>query len=354
MRILGASERMGGGLISDAERVWALAKGGAAMSGASDGYTYDISYGKARVPFYRAYAQPLRGVAPIPESTFTGRENILFGVEVDIEVFGRNFLRAYTEGDNANVVATDSMKNFVFRQALAYEGATLEGFLDFLGRQMLATYAQMEALRVTGRELAFAPALVPAGLGDVAAFGPSNVLFRREHGDHATAMLELGRDGDGVVLTRHRSGQVGFELLKVTGSAFTHFVRDGYTTLPERVDRPLYITMDIHWRYADPIDMLAADHARYIPAEQVRDLAQVVFHEFVSESIQHLVHRMGQRLLERFPQMAEVSFAARNQTPDPLAISDAEARVKVYSSPFPALGLIELTMRRDDGQRAAP
>ena len=319
------------------------------MSGASDGYTYTISYGKARVPFYRVYARPLRGVTPIAESTFTGRENILFAAEVDIEVFGRNFLPAYTEGDNANVVATDSMKNFVFRQALAYDGSTLEGFLNFLGRQLLATYAQMEALRLTGRELAFATALVPRGTGGVAAFGPSDVLFRREHGDHATAVLELDREGGGVAIKSHRCGQVGFELLKVTGSAFTHFVRDGYTTLPERVDRPLYIIMDVHWRYTDHADMLGNEPARYIPAEQVRDLVQAVFHEFVSESIQHLVHRMGQRLLERYPQMAEVSFAARNLTPDPMAVSDTEARVKVYSSPFPAYGLIELTMRREDG-----
>ena len=86
-------------------------------------FGYEISYGKARVPLYRVYARPLAGVTPIPESAFTGRGNALFALEVDVEVFGDNFLPAYTRGDNSDVVATDSMKNFVLQQALAFEGA---------------------------------------------------------------------------------------------------------------------------------------------------------------------------------------------------------------------------------------
>src|SRR5262249_19673352 len=134
---------------------------------------------------------------------------------------------------------------------------------------------------------------------------------------------------------------------KITGSSFTRFVRDANTTLPERGDRPLFIYLDVSWRYADPADMLAPDHQRYAPAEQIRDLAQTVFDEFVSESIQHLVHEMGVRILARFPQLGEVAFVAHNRTPDPVAISAADARIKVYSAPFPAYGLIQLTLRRD-------
>lgn len=305
---------------------------------------HTISYGKAHVPFYRVYAQPLAGIAPIPESPFIGRPNTLFAAEIDIEVFGDNFLPAYTHGDNSMVVATDSMKNFVLNQALAYDGATLEGFLAHLGRLLLATYPQMESLRVTGRETPFG--VVPAP-GQGAAFSDSPVLYQRLHDDHAFATLDFARDGDQVTITDHRCGRLGMELLKVTGSAFTRFVRDAYTTLPERGDRPLFITMDMYWRYASLDDLLARDNARYVPAEQVRDLARTVFHEFVSESIQHLVHEIGQRLLARFPQLAAVTFEAQNHTPDPMAVSKTDPKVKVYSTPFPAYGLIKLTLERD-------
>lgn len=307
---------------------------------AEDNYNYVISYGKVQVPVYRLYARPLTGVTPVPESSFTGRENILFAAEIDVEVFGENFLPSYTKGDNSMVVATDTMKNFILRQALAFGGSTLEGFLEQLGHQFLATYPEMERLQMTGRELPFTPAQVPQG--GQAPFGSSNVLFSRSHDDYATATMDFASDGGTTRITAHRCSRVGMQLFKVTGSAFTHFVRDAYTTLPERGDRPLFIYLDVHWKYADVADM----QTRYIPSEQVRDVAQTVFHEFVSESIQHLVHEMGLRLLERFPQMAEVSFKGNNLTRDPVGASETDPKQKVYSDPFPAYGLIKLTMSR--------
>src|SRR5262245_22022427 len=99
--------------------------------------SYTISYGKSSVPVYRVYAKALDGVPRIPESDFTRRENTLFAAEVDVEVFGDNFLPAYTHGDNSNVVATDSMKNFILRHALDFDGATLESFVATLGRGLL-------------------------------------------------------------------------------------------------------------------------------------------------------------------------------------------------------------------------
>jgi len=303
-----------------------------------------ISYGKACVPVYRVYANPLTGIQPIPESSFTGRDNTLFALEVDVEVFGNNFLPSYTHGDNSNVVATDSMKNFVLREALTYQGTTYEGFLSSLGHHFLSTYEQMESLRLTARELAFVPAQVPQA--DGGTFGNSNVLYSRSHNDYAFTVLDFERDGDQAVVTAHRCGRLELQLFKVTGSSFTHFVRDEYTTLPERVDRPLFIYLDVYWKYANIEYLLAEDHEQYVPAEQVRDVVQAVFHEFVSESIQHLVYEMGQRLLERFPQLQEVSFEGQNRTRDPMVISESDKKIKVYSDPFSAFGLIKLTLTR--------
>ena len=305
-------------------------------------YDYRISYGKAQVPIYRVYATPLTHIAPVPESAFVGRDNILFAAEIDVEVFGNNFLAAYTNGDNANVVATDSMKNFILRHALQFEGATLEDFLDLLGRQFLATYPQMERLQLSGRELAFTPAQVPQA--NTSHFENSDVLFTHSNNDYSVARMDFTYENGKAQMTTHQCGRVGMQLFKVTGSAFTHFVRDDYTTLPERRDRPLYIYLDTFWKYKNEADI----HLRYIPGEQVRDVIQVVFHQFVSESIQHLMHEMGTRLLARFPQMAEISFAGQNRTRDPIAVSEHDAKRKVYSDPFPAYGSIKLTMTRKE------
>ena len=304
-----------------------------------------ISYGKARIPVYRVYARPLSGIDPIPESSFRGRENILLAFEVDIEVFGDSFLPAYTQGDNSNVVATDSMKNLVLQQALAFEGSTLEEFLVLLGHRFLHTYAQMERLQLSIRELPFTA--VPVPQDGQATFGASDRLFSRSHSDFSWASIAFARADADSVITTHRCGRLGFELFKVTGSAFTHFVRDEYTTLPERVDRPLFIALDVFWRYADPAPLADAQHTHYVPAEQMRDMVQTIFHECVSESIQHLVHEIGQRILDRFPHIAEVSFEAQNRTRDLVVQSSVDEQVKVYTDPFPAYGVIKLTLRRD-------
>ncbi len=268
-----------------------------------------ISYGKLRVPLQRVVAHD------------DGRHDLL-ACEVGIEVLGENFTAAYTEGDNREVVATDTMKNFILRESLAFEGATLEGLLAHLGRGFLATYPVMQAVRMSGRELRFDRL--------------SDKLFTREPGDHAVAMVELDAEG-----TRdQRSGRAGLHLLKVTGSAFTRFARDEYTTLPERVDRPLFIRMDVFWRYADPA---AAEGAEHVDPAAVRDELAATFDAFVSESIQHLVHEMGRRVLARWEQLSEVRFEAENLTRDPAGEDGAR---KLYTDPFPAQGLITLTLER--------
>jgi urate oxidase len=276
-----------------------------------------ISYGKLQVP--------VQLVGP------TG----LLACEVSMEVLGQGFLPAYTEGDNSAVVATDTMKNVILRRALDYRGTTLEGFLDELGRSFLQTYPEMEGLRLWADEQPFVAI--------------SEKLYRRTDADRTTALLELGRAADGTVaLTAQRSGQVGLRLLKTTGSAFTRFARDGDTTLPERSDRPLYIALDVHWAYRDPHDAVGPAH---VPPAAVLDEVLATFDAFVSESIQHLVHEMGARILSRFDALAQVSFRGENHTFDPIAAADGTvfaptAEHRAYTSAFPAWGLITLVMDR--------
>jgi urate oxidase len=104
--------------------------------------------------------------------------------------------------------------------------------------------------------------------------------------------------------------------------------------------------MNVSWQYDDPQDKLDLLRSRYVPAEQMRDLIAATFDDFVSESIQHLLHEMGQRSLQRFPQLAALRFDALNRTRDPYGQREDDPRVKVYSDPFPAYGRLTLAMRR--------
>jgi urate oxidase len=271
-----------------------------------------ISYGKLEVP-----VQLVRGER-------------LLAADVSMEVLGQGFLPAYTDGDNTNVVATDTMKNVILRRAHEYDGETLEGLLDELGRGFLATYPEMEGLRLWADRQPW-----------VAETGR---VFRRVDGDHAVASLELGRSGGAIDVVAQRSGHVGLRLLKTTGSAFTKFARDDDTTLPERLDRPLFVHLDVHWRYIDPHDAVGPAH---VAPDAVLALVLETYDAFVSESIQHLVHELGTRILERFPALAQVSFRSENHTFDPVpGAADADPLRKTYTSPFPAWGLITLVLDR--------
>lgn len=308
--------------------------------------THEIHYGKAEVKVYRTHGTPLRGVTTIPESSFNGRDNVLMGAEIEVAVHGEAFWEAYTVGDNRRVVATDTMKNFIHLASLGSMASTLEGWLHEVGAAFLATYPHMESLTMAGRELPFPAALVPGD--EPGSFALSEVLFSRERCDASFARLDLSRaEGAGVRVTDLSSGRAGLQLIKITGSSFADFARDEHTTLPERPDRPLYIWCDIGWRYADPADAFGTDPSRYVAGEQVADLAASVFHEFVSLSIQHLVHEIGQRMLQRWPHLSEVSFEAQNRLWDVGGESRDDPRVRVYTDPRPPFGRIGLTLRRE-------
>ncbi len=262
-----------------------------------------IHYGKSQISVYR-----------------TDGKSALLGAEVELDVFGENFMPAYTEGDNRAVVATDTMKNFVHATALDYGGDSLEELIDLIGSRFLETYEHVERIRVRAREVPFER--------------KSDVLFQRSDGDAGFAELELERAG----VLAERSGRLGLRLLKITGSSFVQFARDEYTTLPESVDRPLFIHLDVHWRHAD--------RERRVASTAVRDSVLETFDDFNSRSIQHLVHEMGVRLLEEQPGISEVSFEAQNRLWDTAEMSDEDERVKVYTDPRPPYGMIGLTLKR--------
>jgi urate oxidase / 2-oxo-4-hydroxy-4-carboxy-5-ureidoimidazoline decarboxylase len=269
----------------------------------------EIRYGKHEIAFYRTHT-----------------ERVLFAGRVDVDVFGDNFLPAYTEGDNRDVVATDTMKNFVHAMALEYDGDRYEGFAAFLGRKFLEHYPQMQSLRITVRELPFQ--------------AHSDKLLSPLDDDYESVELDLDRQG----VRGLRCGRRNLKLIKLSGSAFRSFARDEFTTLPDVVDRPLYIWLDVFWRYPDAGQAIAG--STLVSSAKVRDVVRKTFDDFVSMSIQHLVYEMGQRVLAQFPELAEVTFEAQNRLWDTVKVSDADPKKRVYSDPRPAHGVIGLTLRR--------
>src|SRR5215467_537497 len=155
-------------------------------------------YGKGDVIVYR-----LQRDANSPAG-----ERPVFGARVMMLLYGDAFWPTYVTGDNTNLVATDSMKNFIQRETLNFPGCDLEGFCRFLAEKFMSTYPQTEGIQVSATEIPYDQ--LPGG----------NMGFTPSGPERATARLELRRDGSRLQTVEALSGIQGFKLLRLGGSAF--------------------------------------------------------------------------------------------------------------------------------------
>ena len=303
-----------------------------------------VSYGKGDVFAYRTFLTPLTGVKQIPESDFLGRSNTVFGVNVKIEVGGQKLLSSFTEGDNSLVVATDSMKNFVQRHLGSYEGSTIEGFIQYVAEEFLKKYDHIDTIKIIGEEVPFEATTTASKDG----LTQSDLVFKHSRNEKSVATIEMVRNGEVIDIVNQSSGVLDLQLIKVRGNSFVGFIRDEYTTLPEDSNRPLFIYLNIGWEYEDIDDSTGSAPHSYVCAEQVRDIATSIFHELETPSIQYLIHLIGCRVLERFPQLREVSFQSQNHTWDPVVEKIPNSAGKVYTEPRPPYGFQHFSVTKED------
>jgi urate oxidase/2-oxo-4-hydroxy-4-carboxy-5-ureidoimidazoline decarboxylase len=267
-------------------------------------------YGKGDVIVYRLNrnGKSAAGASPV------------FGANITILIYGDAFWSTYASGDNTGLIATDSMKNFVQREMLNYEGPDLEDCCRFLGAKFLATYPQVEGVQMSAVEIPYV------------ALAQSEVAFAPAGPDCATARLELNRDG----VVEIASGIQGFKLLRLGGSAFHGFVRDQYTTLPDIANRPLHMWLDLEWLYTEP----SAGFSSGAVTTTVRRIVREVFNGFESGSIQQVIYQIGTKMLADIPGIAEVHLEANNRTWDTIVERGQELGVLTEARPpFGCLGL---------------
>jgi urate oxidase/2-oxo-4-hydroxy-4-carboxy-5-ureidoimidazoline decarboxylase len=271
-------------------------------------------YGKGDVIVYRLHrdGQVPDGGSPV------------FGANVLMLVYGEAFWPTYTTGDNTSLVATDSMKNFIQRETLAYSGSGLEDYCRFLAATFLNTYSQAEGVQVSATEIPY------DDIGGGVAFTPGGP-------ERAHARIEMRPGG----IHDATSGIRGFRLLRLGGSSFRGFVRDQYTTLPDIINRPLHMWLDLEWRYLSPDSAFTNGSV----TARVRDLVVEVFRSFESGSIQQVIYQMGTTILAEIPAIAEVHLEATNRTWD--TVTEPSEALGIYTDARPPYGCLGLTLTRE-------
>ena len=275
-------------------------------------------YGKGDVTVYRLHRD-----GAVPEGCCP-----VFGASVMMLLYGDAFWPTYTAGDNTNLVATDSMKNFIQRETLNYPGFDLENYCLFLCDKFLTTYPHTAGAQVSALEIPYS-GIAEGGM----AFAPAGP-------DRAFARVEMSRSGAGLEVVEARSGIRGFRLLRLGGSAFHGFVRDQYTTLPDIENRPLHMWLDVEWSYTS----VEAAFQDLSAGKRVRRIVHDVFAGFESGSIQEVIYQIGCRVLEQVPTIGEIDLEANNRTWD--TIMEQGGSMGVYTDSRPPYGCLGLSLRR--------
>jgi urate oxidase len=236
-----------------------------------------------------------------------------------------DFAASYVDGDNSLVVATDTMKNTAYALAGEHLTGSIEAFATALGRHFLRD-AQVSLATVSIEELAWRP------------IGDAPDAFTRDRSSTRTAVVAATRDGLTV-----DAGIADLVVMKTSKSAFSGFPRDEFTTLAETDDRLLATKVSARWRY-DP----AAEVDYDASFEAVSATLLDVFAEHFSVSVQASIWVIGEAIVERHPEVAEVTMTLPNLHH---WLADVERfgipnDRQVYVSTTEPHGLIEATVRR--------
>jgi urate oxidase len=143
------------------------------------------------------------------------------------------------------------------------------------------------------------------------------------------------------------SGLDDLEVLVTSGSRFSGFAVDEYTTNQPVPDRPLAGRLDARW------SLVSGARPDWLEVRDgVRTALLVAFGEGRSESVQHLLTLMASAALVKQPLMTEISLHLEitSLTPAPTAGAGRASLFTATNSPTP---VTEVTVHRSAPERAA-
>jgi urate oxidase len=261
-------------------------------------------------------------------------QHVIKDINVSSALRGR-FDTAFTVGDNSSVLATDTQKNTAYAFAQEFGVGEIEDFALRLGRHYIDSSDAVSGAKITIEEY---------GWDRIAVGGtPHDHAFSRAGGGTRTTVVTM--DGPDAYVV---SGLTDLTVLKSTGSEFTGFPRDKYTTLAETTDRILATAVTARWRYSSlDVDWASA----------YADIRRILLESFATKhslALQQTLYFMAEQVLEAHPEVAEIRMSMPNKHHFLVDLSPfglPNDREVYYAADRP-YGLIEGTVTRDDAPDA--
>jgi urate oxidase len=274
----------------------------------------ETSYGKSRIRLVRV--------------TRRGDRHEMRDFTVAIAFEGR-YDTSYTEGDNADVLPTDTMKNTVYALAARDGVGEPETFAVTLGRHFIDRNPKLDRVTVDILDHAWGR----ISIGD-RVHGQS---FVRQGPETRTVRVVTDRAGSSIT-----AGIADLIIMKTSHSAFEGYPKDEFTTLPETKDRLFVTSLTTTWSYSDTeIEFDAMFRG-------VRTALLESFAQHDSLSVQHTLYAMGQVVLDTIDAVGSIRLEMpnRHHIPIDLAKFGMENRNEVFVATEEPHGLIKATVTR--------
>jgi urate oxidase len=250
---------------------------------------------------------------------------------VDVGLEG-DFEAAYVDGDNAGLLATDTMRNVVYALAKEHPIDEIESFGQRLVEHFLAAAPGVTRARVE---------IVEHPWSRLQAGGrPHEHAFQRGSGGNRVATV-VGDGGEPQI----EAGIDDLSVLRTTGSGWEGFLRDRHTSLAETSDRILATIITARWSYrGEKIDFAASWRG-------VRETILDAFSDHYSPSVQFTLHHMGKAVLDARPEVERISFSLpnRHHLLYDLSRFGLENENEIFHATTEPYGVIEGTVERSPG-----
>lgn len=222
-----------------------------------------------------------------------GDRHDLTEVRADVSLEG-DFDAAHVEGDNTDLLATDTMRNTVYGLAKDH----LNGEVEEFGLKLVDHFLEAGP-KVTGVRVDF-----------IERLWDRIVVDGKEH-EHsfvrAAGVRTATVEGDESGARRVEAGIDEVTVLKTAQSGWEGYLHEQFTTLPETDDRILSTVITARWVY----NTTEVDFGE--TWRGVMDQSLTTFTDHYSPSAQNTLYLTGKAVLERFPEIEKIHFSFPNR-----------------------------------------
>ncbi|XP_075038099.1 uricase-like isoform X2 [Mixophyes fleayi] len=165
-----------------------------------------------------------------------GKQHSIKEIEASVQLTLKS-KKDYLDGDNSDIIPTDTIKNTVYALAKLKGVKTIEDFSMEICNHFFTSFNHVTEANIYIQEAPWRR-IEKDGVQHVHAFiySPEGVHF---------CEVQQKKGGQPVI----HSGIKELRVLKTTQSGFEGFLKDRYTTLPEVKDRCFSTVIDCKWRY---------------------------------------------------------------------------------------------------------